>query len=89
MKKVKKLDYGSFAITVALANTILSLIILILFLPLLLITGMGPFGFVTASIALLFFIIPIISFLSGLISGLLIALIYNLFLHKYVKIEVE
>lgn len=89
MKKVKKLDYGSFAITVALANTILSLIILILFLPLLLITAMGPLSLVAASIAFLFVIIPIVSFISGLISGLLIALIYNLFLHKYVKIEVE
>jgi len=95
MKKVKKLDYGSFAITVALANTILSLIFLILFLPLLLIMpmwpmwSMWPFRFVVAPIALQFIVIPVISFLSGLISGFLIALIYNLFLHKYVKIEVE
>jgi len=98
MKRVKKLDYGSFAITVALANTVLSLIFLILVLPLLLIMpmwfmspmwSMWPFRFVVAPIALPFIIIPIISFISGLISGFLIALIYNLFLHKYVKIEVE
>jgi len=98
MKKVKKLDYGSFAITVALANTILSLIFLILFLPFLLIMpvwfmspmwSMWPFRFVVAPVALPFIVIPIIGFLSGLISGFLIALIYNLFLHKYVKIEVE
>lgn len=82
--KLKKINVLKFAVVTALIYVLLSFIILI---PFSLISGLISHQFAISTIFLFF--LPIVYGIIGLISGLLIAFIYNLISKYFGGIEVE